>query len=91
MKIANKLICKMRIKTTTIFLIVLFLLMTNVVARTQNGHLYWNSRYSSYGISYPQWNGFWFDGYQSVDVTRQTSSTCKIVENALNCFSGTTL
>lgn len=91
MGIANKLNSKMRVNTMIVVLIIPFLLTNFVAGRTQNGHQYWNSRYGSYGINYPQWNGFWFlDGYRSVDVTRQTTSTCKIVENALRCSTGFT-
>lgn len=74
-----------------LLLTISFLLTQTVYGRIQNGHNYWNSRYSSYGIDYPQWNGFWYlDGYRSVDVTPQTTSTCKIVKNALRCATGVT-
>lgn len=58
----------------------------------QKGHEYWNNRYSTDGVNHPQWNGFWDNGYKSIDYTTSTSANCKIkiTDNTLHCTSGST-
>ena len=63
-----------------------------VESAVQNGHDYWNHRYSAYGVNHPQWNGFWYNDYKSIDYSLSTSGNCKIkiTDNTLHCTPGST-